>query len=166
MNPGQVKKPTESAVYDLVLGKIIATLREQRGWTQGELAARVGVTQSTLSRIERGQASPDPYTFRKFAEVFDLGVEEFNRRVDEAMDATKRATQGVTEKAGGSTPWWEVAVGVAGVVGLVGLVTFAVAAILDEEKPPAPDRPGPDAPNTDASKTAGDSKGRERHQGA
>ncbi|WP_375771235.1 helix-turn-helix domain-containing protein [Archangium gephyra] len=146
MSPGQAKKPSESEVYALVLGKIIATLREQRQWTQEQLATRVGVTQSTLSRIERGQAHPDPFTFKKFAEVFGLSVDELHKRVEAAMEATKRATQGVTEKATGSTPWWEVALGLAGIVGLIGLVSFAVAAILEEQKPTEPEEPEPAPP--------------------
>ncbi len=154
MSSGPEKTPSESAVYDLVLGKIIAALREQRGWTQDELATRVGVTQSTLSRIERGQAHPDPYTFRKFAEIFGLRVEELHGRVDEAMAATKRATQGVTDKAA-SAPWWEVAVGLAGFVGLVGLVTFAVAAILEDDKSSEPGKPEPGAPKPPVSKPEG-----------
>ncbi|WP_170115649.1 helix-turn-helix domain-containing protein [Melittangium boletus] len=139
-----------------MVGKIIATLRVQKEWSQEELARRVGLTQSTLSRIERGQAHPDPFTFKKFAEVFGMGVEEFHTRVNEAMEATKRATQGATKKASDSSPWWEVAIGVAGIVGLVGLVSFAVAAILEEQKPDESDATPPDAsPQPPGPKTPG-----------
>jgi transcriptional regulator with XRE-family HTH domain len=33
----------------------IRPLREQRGWTQGELAARAGVTRATVNRLENGR---------------------------------------------------------------------------------------------------------------
>ncbi|MBM7112468.1 helix-turn-helix domain-containing protein [Archangium primigenium] len=148
MPPEQAKKPSESEVYALVVGKIIATLRAQKEWSQEDLARRVGLTQSTLSRIERGQAHPDPFTFKKFAEVFGMGVEEFHARVNEAMEATKRATQGATKRTSDASPWWEVAIGIAGIVGLVGLVSFAVAAILEEQKPDEPEEPEASPPGS------------------
>lgn len=38
------------------LGKRIVDLRQERGWTQEELAYRAGYTQSYMSRIETGSA--------------------------------------------------------------------------------------------------------------
>ena len=35
--------------------------REQRGWTQSELAERVGTTQVNVSRWEKGMTLPGPY---------------------------------------------------------------------------------------------------------
>lgn len=37
------------------IGQRLAELREQRGFTREELAERVGVSTSTLSRLESGQ---------------------------------------------------------------------------------------------------------------
>ncbi len=37
------------------LGKVIQALREDRGWTQGQLAAYAGLSASYLSQIESGQ---------------------------------------------------------------------------------------------------------------
>jgi transcriptional regulator with XRE-family HTH domain len=39
------------------VGLSIRALRRRRGWTQGELGARVGFSASRISRIERGQAA-------------------------------------------------------------------------------------------------------------
>lgn len=41
-------------------GEQIKTFREGQGWSQQELARRVGVDQATISRIERGSAVAGP----------------------------------------------------------------------------------------------------------
>ena len=46
--------------------------REQAALTQAELAAKAGITQTHLSRIERGEIQPRPATIRRLAEA--LGV--------------------------------------------------------------------------------------------
>lgn len=38
----------------------IKAFREAKGWSQSELAARLGVDQATVSRIERGNAIARP----------------------------------------------------------------------------------------------------------
>ena len=43
--------------------------RERRAMTQGELAARAGLTRAALSRIESGQAEPRPSTVRRLAQA-------------------------------------------------------------------------------------------------
>lgn len=123
----------ERDAYDVVLGKVIAYYRQNRGWTQGQLAEEVGVQQSTISRIESGALSPDPYTFRQLAGAFGLSPAELTERVERAYRRTEAAARGVL--AGEETPWWQTALGVAGVVGLAGLAIFAVAAALDESPP-------------------------------
>ena len=51
----------------------IRETREDRGWTQEELAERAGVTQGTISRIETGKVtSLDLAVFEKLAKA--LGV--------------------------------------------------------------------------------------------
>ncbi|WP_416376368.1 helix-turn-helix domain-containing protein [Thermus sp. PS18] len=40
------------------LGKVIRAARTARGWSQEELARRVGVTQGHISLVERGVKTP------------------------------------------------------------------------------------------------------------
>ncbi len=47
--------------------------REDSGMTQGELAAKTGLQQSHISRLEKGEHSPTQKTLKKIAEA--LGVE-------------------------------------------------------------------------------------------
>ncbi len=40
----------------------IKTLRKHRGWTQSDLAQHSGLTQATISNIEKGKEKPNPST--------------------------------------------------------------------------------------------------------
>lgn len=121
----------QSQVYALVLGQTVLRLRERHRLTQGDLAARVGLTQSTLSRIERGQAQPDPYMLRQLAAAFGMTVGEFDEHVQDAYQRTEQAAQSAV-RGQQDEKWWEVALSIAGVVGLAGLVAFAVAAVVND----------------------------------
>ncbi|NBI66267.1 XRE family transcriptional regulator [Pseudoflavonifractor sp. 60] len=64
------------------IGQRLAELREQRGFTREELAERVGVSTSTLSRLESGQ-------IQKFSdEVLTALVREFNVSADFLLGLT------------------------------------------------------------------------------
>ena len=65
---------------DQRLGGAVRLLRQRRGWTQRELAARSGVSDSTLSRLERGH--PDELSvaaIRRVASAIDLRVDLIGR---------------------------------------------------------------------------------------
>ena len=54
----------------------VAELRLRRGWTQGDLASRLGVSRQTIISIERDRYDPSlPLAFR-LAAIFELPVEE------------------------------------------------------------------------------------------
>ena len=50
--------------------------REFRGWTQAELAARVGVSRKTINTIENGVFVPSTLTALKIAESLERTVEQ------------------------------------------------------------------------------------------
>lgn len=51
-------------------------LRQERRWTQEELAGRLGVSRQTVISIEKGKFDPSlPLAF-KIAAVFDLTIED------------------------------------------------------------------------------------------
>jgi len=52
---GPIDEPTEDALR--TLGAVVYELRRQHGLTQRALAARCGLSQSTISRLENGLAS-------------------------------------------------------------------------------------------------------------
>ncbi|HPR64597.1 MAG TPA: helix-turn-helix transcriptional regulator [Thermoanaerobaculia bacterium] len=50
----------------------IAELRDERGWTQGELADKIGVHIQTLGRWERQKSKPDSDDIINLAKTFEV----------------------------------------------------------------------------------------------
>jgi putative transcriptional regulator len=54
----------------------IRVLRAEKGWSQAELAARVGVSRNSINAVENGKFDPSlPLAFR-IADVFELTIED------------------------------------------------------------------------------------------
>lgn len=123
----------EARTYAIVLGKVVSALRGRRSWTQAELAFRVGIGQSTISRIESGQIIPDAFVFRQLAQAFGMSPDEFQATVDRAYRRTGSAASAAAGGKAGKS-WWQDALAVAGVVGIAGLAAFAVAALLNQDE--------------------------------
>ncbi|QIG81390.1 helix-turn-helix transcriptional regulator [Stakelama tenebrarum] len=51
-------------------------VRTERGWTQAELAERVGVSRKTINTVENGVFVPSTVLALKLAAAFDLRVED------------------------------------------------------------------------------------------
>lgn len=62
-----IAPPVENKVKDL---------RTQRGWSQGELGEKVGVSRQAINAVERGKHDPSLLLAFKFAQVFDVQIEE------------------------------------------------------------------------------------------
>jgi len=67
--PGD-KRPSRSA------GSLLKHERERRGWTQSELAKRIGTTQVNVSRWEKGSTLPGPFYRQKLGRLFGKTLEE------------------------------------------------------------------------------------------
>ena len=53
----------------------LRALRDERGWTQADLASRLGVSRQTVNAIETGKYDPSlPLAFR-IARLFDRPIE-------------------------------------------------------------------------------------------
>ena len=73
----------------------IKTMREERGWTQQQLADKLGVTRSAVTQWETGWSQPKMDSIKKLADVFgttiasitdaqpDFDGEQFNLTEDE-----------------------------------------------------------------------------------
>lgn len=58
----EIQKPLAAKI-----GSSLAAVRKETGWTQGELAERIGVETETVSRFERGATLPSLVTLQKLA---------------------------------------------------------------------------------------------------
>jgi transcriptional regulator with XRE-family HTH domain len=66
----------ESRAYFKALGAHICLLRKSRGFTQGELARAIGVSQQAVFAYELGERRVSVLLLTKIARVFSTSVEE------------------------------------------------------------------------------------------
>lgn len=71
----------------LLVGQKIRQIRKSRHLTQADLAARIGVTQSDLSRMENGEYKVGLDTLFKILQVFELSMSHFFEEPAAASDA-------------------------------------------------------------------------------
>jgi putative transcriptional regulator len=51
-------------------------LRQERGWTQGELAAVIGVSRQSINSIERNRYTPSLELALEFSRLFECPTDE------------------------------------------------------------------------------------------
>jgi transcriptional regulator with XRE-family HTH domain len=76
--------PPDAARDQLALGRALRTLREQAGITQGELAARVGTTDTYVSLLENGHRGLRWHTAMRLLRALDA---DLHRLADAMADA-------------------------------------------------------------------------------
>ena len=60
----------------------VKDLRKKRGWTQGELGEKLGISRQSVHSIETGKYDPSlPLAFR-IADLFELKIEDVFLRED------------------------------------------------------------------------------------
>jgi len=64
--------PARDTQVAKALARVVRRLRREKGWTQDELAAKVGVEQMAISLIENARANPTLETLESLAK--SLGV--------------------------------------------------------------------------------------------
>ena len=75
----------------MTLGQKISRLRKLKGLTQGEIANRLNIHQSMVTRWERDQVQPKSDTLKRLAEALETSIEELLDG-DEVPGAKKSAT--------------------------------------------------------------------------
>lgn len=80
-----VLRPTQI----LIVGQKIRQIRKSRHLTQADLAARIGVTQSDLSRMENGEYKVGLDTLFKILQVFEMSMSRFFEEPAPASGATE-----------------------------------------------------------------------------
>lgn len=72
-------------------------LRERKGYTQKEMAEKLGITQSYYAKFEYGQRQPNLETLAKLPDLLDesidflLGLEVFDAKGNELFNSCRRA---------------------------------------------------------------------------
>ena len=75
-------------------GTAVRLRREAQGWTQADLSMHSGVSQSQVSKLERGEVEPMLSTAKAFARAFGVSLEALVS--NEAAAATHARPQGDT----------------------------------------------------------------------
>ena len=57
-------------------GQRLSRIRKEKGFTQNEIADKVGVTSQAVSKWENDLASPDIDILLKLSEIFDISIDE------------------------------------------------------------------------------------------
>lgn len=70
--------------------KEITRLREERGWSEYELAKNAGLSQSTISTWYRKQQIPTIQTLYKVCNGFGITLSQFFAEGDDAISLTSR----------------------------------------------------------------------------
>lgn len=75
----RMKEPGANEAYHAVtlayeLGRTVRGLREQRGWSQTQLAAAAGMTQSAVARFEAGGTVPSLPVLDRLASALDADL--------------------------------------------------------------------------------------------
>jgi len=72
----------EAATYSAILGQVFAQIRKQKGIEQGEMAARMGVTQASYSRLEGGKATFSVDQMYQAANALDISVSDVIEKLE------------------------------------------------------------------------------------
>lgn len=77
---------------DESLGHRLARLRKDRGFTQAELAEKMGLVQTVVSDYERGKLRPNPEVLAKYAQTLLVSADEILglKPVQKAIGSTDR----------------------------------------------------------------------------
>lgn len=80
---------------DYQFGNFLYELRSEKGLSQAELGALLGVTNKAVSKWENGSAKPNTNLIPKIAEIFDVSVEELfaARRIEKDGELQKMKEQ-------------------------------------------------------------------------
>lgn len=124
--------PDEALVYALLVGAVLEQLRQRKGLMQMAFAKQANLTQSTLSRIERGRAHPKPHELARMAKLLAISPAELTATVDAAFGRLEGAVKVIMGRMECS---WTLVLSVVGPRGLAGLAAFAAAATLQAGGP-------------------------------
>ena len=72
-----MEKSEANKKFDKAFGAYLKAKREAKGWSQAELASKVGNNYQNISRMERGEITPTLFWCTKLAAAFDMKLAAF-----------------------------------------------------------------------------------------
>ena len=75
----------KSKTYQQVIGETVEHMRNEKGWTQDELANIVGTSQSAIHRIEKGGQNISLEMIKKLSEAFGTQILSINDSVSQSF---------------------------------------------------------------------------------
>lgn len=66
--------------------KRLADVRKEKGFSQGELAGKLGIHANVLGRYERGEANPSIEMAARIADVLDISLDYLVGKNDQEVD--------------------------------------------------------------------------------
>ena len=81
------RKP--SGDFKLDIGEKLRTIRKKRGLSQRELAARAGLTNGTISLIEKNRTSPSVASLKSLLDAIPISMAEFFSTIEDDAAAPK-----------------------------------------------------------------------------
>jgi transcriptional regulator with XRE-family HTH domain len=117
------KQAQAATTYDAVVGQILTILRKQQGIEQTAIADRLGIAQSTWSRIERGGSAITVGQLDAVAPLLRIPPPEVMQRVELAIHHLEQ--RGITVRRAGA----EKATGQMAALGIFALSMLVIAAL-------------------------------------
>ena len=90
------------------LGNSLFTARKKSGFSQEEVAEKLGVSRQTISKWEGDETLPDIRQSKRLAVLYGLSLDEliaFDVDVQEIQEAIERTSEAVTEKVDWTKAW-------------------------------------------------------------
>jgi transcriptional regulator with XRE-family HTH domain len=81
------------------LGQRIRKARKARGWNQAELAKRLQVSATTITRYESGERHPDPTTLKKLADLLEVSADYLLGRLEVMYHPDHEAIRSLPQRA-------------------------------------------------------------------
>jgi len=84
----RISTKTKLADELLILGQVLVRARERAGFKQADVAARLGLPASYLSKIENGTRRLDVIELMQIAEAMSVDAAEIVRELERALKAS------------------------------------------------------------------------------
>lgn len=92
----EIQRAEEKLKARLDLADAVIRARIQKGWSQSELAEKIGTKQASISRIESALANPTLSMIQKLCSVLDLSI-QFKTSTEKAIEANPQINPIQTE---------------------------------------------------------------------